>query len=399
MRKYIAIILLIFFLIPVNIYAASQENNNMEIKTDNIYENSNISQKEKNIDQELIENNEKVYKAVIIDTIEKSKRDELGNFSEIVRVRFLNGPDKNKEENIEYYYDEALNIKLNLNPGSKVLVSQNKTASGSALYSIVDNYRINYLIYLGIAFSLILIIIGGLKGIRTLISILLTVIILFFVAIPLIIKGYNSIAIAIISSIVILVLNTIIACGYNKKAISTIIGTSSGVIIAGAIAYYIGKEVNLRGISMDESQMLFALKDIIKFSPEGILFTGIIWGTLGAVMDVGMSISSSINEIKIANPDYRFKDLFKSGIVIGRDIMSTMSNTLILAYFGSSLPLILLILISNENIMKVVNMDFIATEIVRSLAGSIGLILTIPITAFIAATMISKNKKISEIED
>ena len=114
-------------------------------------------------------------------------------------------------------------------------------------------------------------------------------------------------------------------------------------------------------------------------------------GALGAAMDVGISISSSIHEIHLANPELSKNKLFKSGMNVGRDIMGTMINTLILAYVGTSIPILLVFIAYNTELNKVFNLDVVATEVVRSLAGSIGLILTIPITALIASTLITRN--------
>ena len=131
--------------------------------------------------------------------------------------------------------------------------------------------------------------------------------------------------------------------------------------------------------------MLLYLPNNLTLEPKELLFAGIIWGSLGAVMDVGMSISSAIYELSINNKDLSFKELLNSGMNVGKDIMSTMSNTLILAYLGSALPLILLMMIFNQSNYKIINLDVIATEIVRSISGSIGLLFTIPITAILAS--------------
>jgi uncharacterized membrane protein len=121
------------------------------------------------------------------------------------------------------------------------------------------------------------------------------------------------------------------------------------------------------------------------------LFASILLGTLGAVMDVCMSIASAINEITSANPLLSKVELFKSGMIIGKDVMGTMINTLILAYVGASVFLILIFMVNDIPIIDILNMDLVATEIVRALAGTIGLICAIPLTAFVSATIEKKN--------
>ena len=126
---------------------------------------------------------------------------------------------------------------------------------------------------------------------------------------------------------------------------------------------------------------------------RGLLFSGILIGALGAIMDVSISIASSIEEIHNANPTLHFSDLFFRGMNVGKDIMGTMSNTLILAYTGGSLPLIFMYMSYKTSIIKIFNLELIATEIIRALVGSIGLILAIPFTALYSSFLITIHKK------
>jgi uncharacterized membrane protein len=196
-------------------------------------------------------------------------------------------------------------------------------------------------------------------------------------------------------SIGVTIATIFIVSGVNTKSVAAIIGTSSGVIIAGLMAYFVGSKIHLTGLSAEEATMLMYLPQGIEFDFKSLLFAGIILGSLGAVMDVGMSIASSIEEIYNANSSLSRKELFNSGMNVGKDVMGTMTNTLILAYTGSSIPLLLLFMGYDAGLIEVMNLDIIATEVVRSLSGSIGLILTIPITAFIATVLIQNksNKK------
>jgi len=162
-------------------------------------------------------------------------------------------------------------------------------------------------------------------------------------------------------------------------------GTSFGVIIAGIIAFYVGNKASLSGLSAEEATMLMYIPQGIEFNFRQLLFAGIIMGSLGAAMDIGISIASSIEEIHKANPRLSRGRLFRSGMNVGKDVMGTMVNTLILAYTGTSIPMLLLFMAYETELSKVFNLDVIATEVVRSLSGSIGLILTIPITALFAS--------------
>ncbi len=153
-------------------------------------------------------------------------------------------------------------------------------------------------------------------------------------------------------SIAITIVTIFVIGGINSKSIAAIIGTSSGVLIAGIIAYIVGSQVRLTGLSAEEATMLMYIPQGIDFDFRSLLFSGIILGALGAIMDVGMSISSSIEEIHNANQSLTTKELFNAGMNVGKDIMGTMTNTLILAYTGSSIPLLLLFMAYETSMIK-----------------------------------------------
>lgn len=257
---------------------------------------------------------------------------------------------------------------------------------------VSDLARDNILMYLTGIFVVMLLVIGGLKGLKTIITLAITGASIIFVLLPLILGGFNPIMSTILVSAVVTVISLTIISGFNKKTLAAIIGTVGGVITAGVIALLVGTAANLTGLSNEEAQMLMFIPQATDFDFQGLLFAGIIIGALGAVLDVGMSVASSMDEIQKANPSMARINLIKAGMNVGRDIMGTMSNTLILAYTGGAMPLLLLFMAYETPFARVINMDLIATEVVRALSGSIGLILAIPITAIAAGLMMAKNR-------
>lgn len=259
----------------------------------------------------------------------------------------------------------------------------------------VSDYQRDWFIYILLAiFILVLVEIGHYSGVKALGSLVLTFLLIAKVLLPLILKGYDPILLAGLISVVVTFATLLIINGSNHKTWAAIIGTVTGVVVAAGLAILGSKLINLTGLSMDEASILWILTDgNLDFA--GLLTAGIIIGSLGAVMDVAMSIASAMTEIADVNPELTFKELYSSGINVGRDISGTMSNTLILAYVGSSLPLLLLFQASGEQFLKIMNMDMIVGELVRAFAGSIGLMLTIPVTALIMAffrTKLVKNQ-------
>lgn len=231
--------------------------------------------------------------------------------------------------------------------------------------------------------------VGKFKGLETVISLVISGYIIIQIMIPLMIAGYSPIPVATLSALLIISIILIIIGGLNLKTLSASIGTGAGVIIAGVLAYIIGNQAHLSGLATQEAQMLAAGMDGIDF--RGLLFAGIIISSLGATTDVGMSIASSASQIKKANPKMSFTQLFSQSLEVGRDIMGTMSNTLILAYAGGSIPFLMLLLVNHMSWLRIINMNYVSTEILSGISGTLGLVISIPITAFMSSLFLSRD--------
>ena len=250
------------------------------------------------------------------------------------------------------------------------------------IYSRVIYYHAIWLIVL---FFVVLILVGRKKGLKSAISLGLTLGIVIFVMIPLLKRGYSPVPVTILSSLVVTVVTLTIVGGFTVKSLSAILGTVAGLLVAWALSAVVANMGNMTAIATEEVEMLMYNNSDITYNLKGILLSGIIIGCLGAVMDVAMSISSAVNQVKMANPDLGKYDLFVSGMDVGCDIIGTMANTLILAYTGSALTMILVQSTYGFSISDMLNHDFILEEVLRSLAGSIGMILAVPFTALIAS--------------
>jgi uncharacterized membrane protein len=261
----------------------------------------------------------------------------------------------------------------------------------------IDTYARDKVLYILIfLFIFVLIVVGRIKGLMALISLVITGLLIAFFMLPLMFKGHSAILLAIITGIVVIFLSLILIGGFNKKSLAAIIGTSAGVVIAGIISLVSGKLAHLTGITGEASEQLIYIVSSFPINIKGIMFAGIIISSLGAVMDVGMSIASVIFEIHEKAPELGKAELFKSGMNVGKDIMGTMANTLILAFTGASLSIMILLMAYNMPYFRAINLNTVSTEIIQGLSGSIGLVLTVPITSFISALFIeSKREKIN----
>ena len=314
-----------------------------------------------------------------------------------VKIKILDGKFKDKVFKVDHNISGNFAYDIILEEGNKVVVSIMENGTDNPEVLVSDFARDRYLLALVLIFIALLLIVGGRQGIKSVLTLLITGVVIMYAMLPLILKGFSPIIVTIVAAIFIAFITFLIVGGLNSKSIAALIGTASGVIIAGVLAYIVGSMVKLTGLSSEEAGMLMHIPQGIQFDFRSLLFSGIIIGTLGAVMDVAMSISSSMYELKEISPDMDHKSLIKSGFNIGRDIMGTMSNTLILAYTGSSIPLLLLFMSYNTSISKIFNLDLIATEVVRALVGSIGLVVAIPITA-VCAGLIFKTKQEKKVQ-
>ncbi|MBN2795995.1 MAG: YibE/F family protein [Clostridia bacterium] len=306
---------------------------------------------------------------------------------QLVTVEILTGEHKGETVLIENYLSDSYVMDIEVELHQKVLLSVETYQDGTVEYYIASEVRDTYIYWLLIAFAFALLMVGRLQGLKTIFTLFVTVFFIFMVELPLLLRGYNAVLVTVVVAIFITVITVSVISGLTKKSFAAIVGTTLGVMIAGGLSIFISHQVKLTGMTSDEAIMLLNVQGVT-FNFQHLLFSAILLGALGAIMDVAMSIASSIDELHNVNASLSMKSLFKSGMRVGRDIMGTMSNTLILAYTGSMLPLLLLFMANNDSLIRMINLDVIATEVIRSIAGSIGLVLTIPITAVISVALI-----------
>ncbi|MBX9137443.1 MULTISPECIES: YibE/F family protein [unclassified Clostridium] len=334
------------------------------------------------------------YKGEVVEVLEENLQEDefLENVQvgfQTVLVQLKDGPLKGQEYEIGNPVSRLYNIKVK--EGTKVIVGCYES-NGENVFTIFSYNRSNIIYILVAIFALIVIIIGGVKGVKSLVSLIFTLVCCVYLMLPLLLKGVSPIIAGILMAILSITVTLLLVSGMNKKTFTAILGTVSGVVIAGIIAYVFGKLSYLSGITMEDAESLMYIAEDTGLKITGLMFTGILVASLGAVMDVAMSISSSIFEINSINDKVTFKELFKSAMNIGKDIIGTMTNTLILAFAGGSLSVLILIYSSSMPYNKMINLDVLGTEVIQGLAGSIGIVLAVPITALIGCYLCKSNK-------
>ena len=258
-------------------------------------------------------------------------------------------------------------------------------------WQLSEYVRMNGIFLLAALFAVLMILFGKSKGFRSLISLGLTCIAIFAVFIPALLSGKNIYLWATLVCIYAIIVTLFIVSGVNKKSIAAVLGCMGGVILAGLLTLLMIWALALTGIVDQESVFLIVLREEQPIDLRAIVFAGIIIGAVGALMDVAMSISSALWEIKSQADDPSFKGLFKSGINIGRDIMGTMANTLVLAYIGGSLSAVLLLMTFASSPAAFLNEELIIVDMLQAIIGSLGILLTMPLTVLLCAFWFSRE--------
>jgi uncharacterized membrane protein len=270
-------------------------------------------------------------------------------------------------------------------PGDRVYVQRAVGPNGDRFY-ISDFVRTTPLFLMAMLFLGLVVLVGRSRGVRSLSGTLFSLIIIFFYILPQIIAGWDPVLVSVTGSIALLAISTYLTYGWNPKAHAAVIGMMLSLVLTGTLAWLFVGWTRLTGLSVEEgAYLVMELGQGINL--RGLVLGGIIIGTLGVLDDICVGQASAVFELINANRELSWRELFRSSLNIGRDHIAAMVNTLMLAYVGASMPLMLVFTIYQEPIWQRINREPIAEEIVRTLVGSMGLVLAVPITGLIASLM------------
>ena len=265
-----------------------------------------------------------------------------------------------------------------------------------ALSVSVMNYNRQWLLFGLVAiFLLVTALVGGKVGLRSILGLGLTLACIFFVLVPALLRGFYAVPFTLLLCVLVTVLCFILLDGLSRKTIAAMLGTIAGFTVACLFATLASRLAHLDGLEYNVAEtdtLIQAKYQGTLINIRGLFVSGIVISALGAVMDVAMSISSAINELKVVNPGMRLRELWRSGMRIGRDAIGTMTNTLILAFTGGALVDLILIRYFNWDAKAILSGDYITHEVITGIAGSIGLILAVPLTALIASALCDRMK-------
>ncbi|MDD3284817.1 MAG: YibE/F family protein [Patescibacteria group bacterium] len=349
----------------------------------------------KNLSEDVNNNVDSVlFKAVVIEILEEKKIEDVnGNIIEQqnLKLKGLNNGYENKEVVYNGISDMQVYSVQKFKLGDRLIVSADTNTDGEIVYYVIDYIRNNSIYLLFFIFVFCILIINRLKGFRAIVSLFITFFVILKFILPQILNGVNPIIISILGGFFILLMIIYVTEGINRKSHLAILGIFISMIITGIFALIFSNLLRLTGISEEGVFLIDAMKKSIDF--KGLLFAGTIIGALGVLDDMVVSQISAVEEIKKTNSNLSNYEVFKRAYKIGVSHVGSMTNTLFLAYAGSSLTVLLLFYVGTKgSMLDVLSSDLVVVEIFRSLIGGIGLALSMPISTFLGAYYLKIKK-------
>lgn len=310
-----------------------------------------------------------------------------------VKVRVLSGTYKDNEFIVDHGMDRTLRADQLLRLGDQVVLSKEVTNDGKEVLSIIDRYRLPGIQLFALAFIVLVILFAGRQGIGSLIGLIVSAGIILHYIVPQILQGAEPVMVSIIGAIVMLLVTMYLAHGVKMSTTISLVSTALTLFIAGIISYVAVLTLHLSGTGSEEAYLL-QLGQLPNLNLRGLLLGGMILGVLGILDDVTTSQVASIIAIYKENTALTVRELISRGLMLGREHIASLVNTLVLAYAGVSFPLFIFFVLNplNQPLWVILNSEFIAEEIVRTLSGSFGLVLGVPISTILTSVIIKRIK-------
>ncbi len=334
------------------------------------------------------------FEAVVAEIIEEKPVKPTGakdyQLYQKLKLIITSGENKNKKIIVENGNLPVVNLQK-YTVGDRLVINSIKDIEGKDSYYIADYVRRGALFWLLILFIILTVIIGSWQGAFSFLGMGLSFSVIFIFILPQILAGSDPVTVVITGAFIIIPVTFLLSHGVNKKTIIAIGGTLISLVMTGILANIFVQAARLTGFATEEAGFLLTYRPGA-INMKGLLLAGIIIGVLGVLDDITVSQSAIVEQLHQANPQLSLNDLYKKAMAVGRDHIASMVNTLILVYTGAALPLLLLFVNNPQPFSQIINYEIIADEIVRTLVGSIGLIIAVPITTAIAVLAIGKTR-------
>ncbi len=276
--------------------------------------------------------------------------------------------------------------------GDQTLLAAQAGSDGIRYAKAISQYRHGWELVLFGAFVLLLLVYAGQVGFKALISFVASVVIIWKFLLPALLAGQNPLLLTIVTLLLLTLLIIFLVGGFTRKALAATLGTLAGLAATLLLTVLFGELLKLNGMTAPFAPTLL-LSGHYNLNMRDIFYAAVVIGASGAAMDIAMDVAASMAEVKQAKPEIAAKDLLKSGLNVGRAVTGTMTTTLLLAYSGGYLTMLMLFVSKDTSLLRILNFKMVAAEIFRTLVGSIGLVMVAPLTALIAAWLLSLAKE------
>ena len=331
-------------------------------------------------------------RARVVEVLQEGTIEQAGFYQpyQLLRLQISEGSLAGQEFDVEYGRLGLTNQARTFRAGDRVLVEHTRTVDGQDLLVITDYVRTWPLAWLTLLFVGATLLLSGWQGLRSLVGMGVSLVVIVAFVVPQILDGQNPVLMAIIGSVVMMGISLYLVYGWRPKTHVAVAGLFCSLVLTGLLAIWFVGWTRLSGYGSEEVGFLQLAG--VQLDLQGLLLAGIMIGTLGALDDIAIGQSSSIFELSAANPALDWRTLFRHGMNIGRDHIAAMVNTLLLAYVGAALPLVLLFTVASDPISMTLNREIVSEEIVRTLVGSLGLLTSVPLTSLIAALTAGRRR-------
>jgi len=303
----------------------------------------------------------------------------------IVQIKILDGPRKGERSELTTV---AAVGSLDVSQGDRIRVYKNTAPAGSGPapgFSFADFDRRSAMLWLSVGFGVLLLATGRLHGLRALVGLLASLVIVVEFVVPAILHGSSPFAVAIVGAAAVMLVMMPLSYGFGAKALAAWLGTAISLLLAAGLAYAFAHIAHLSGATSDESVYLGASQTSL--SLQGLLVAGMVIGALGVLVDLTVSQASTVIALRRVNPSLRFGGLFRGALEVGHDHIAATVATLVFAYAGAALPVLLIFNVGGTSFADAVNGEAVADQVIAALVGSIGLIASMPVTTALAALL------------
>jgi uncharacterized membrane protein len=331
-----------------------------------------------------------VVNAEVIEVLEQNAGSETQQPYSKLRIRATDGSIEGTTIDVEERAVGPTDYIREFHPGDDVLITYTRNPNGNDIAFVAEYVRTPQLAWLALIFAVTLGLVGGFQGLRSLLGVAISFVIILRFIVPHILNGTNPVLVSVVGALFVLIVTLYLSHGFNAKTTAALAGTVVALLLTGILGQTFIEWTRLTGLASEEVTYL-SNQTGASLSFEGLLLGGLIIATLGVLDDVAVSQSSVVFELRSANPSLGAAELIRRGMRIGRDHIASTVNTLFLAYAGSSLPLLLLLSTQPEPLGVLLNRERITVEIVSALVGSIGLIAAVPLTTTAAAFAVTRG--------